>query len=82
MTTVPAADLRLSALVEEAARRLGLDQGALAQIAGIRRVSLNERLRGHTRWSLTEVTALARALDLDLSALLDAASDGDEVLSA
>lgn len=76
------ADLRLSALVEEAADRLGLDQSALAAIAGVSRVSLNERLRGRTRWSLSEVTALARALDLDLGALLDAASDGDEVLSA
>lgn len=77
-----ATDLRLSGMVQEAAQRLGLDHQALANIAGIHRVSLLDRFRGRTRWSLSEVTALARALDLDLYALLDSASDGEEVLAS
>lgn len=75
-------DLRLSAMVREAAERLGLTQQALASIAGLHRVALNDRLQGRTRWTLSELTALARALDLDLTALLDSASDGDEVLAS
>lgn len=74
--------LRVSDLVRDASDRLGLSQGALADHLGITRPALNARLQCRTRWTLTEVTTLARLLDIDLYALLDSASDGDEVLSA
>lgn len=75
-------DLRLSAMVREAGKRKDLTQQQLAHIAGLHRVALNDRLQGRTRWSLSEVRALAVALDLDLYALVDSASDGDEVLAS
>ena len=76
-----ATDLRLSSLVEEAARRRNLTVDDLAEVAGIHRVSMYDRLRGRTRWSFAEVALLAPALDLELGVLLDSASDGDEVLA-
>lgn len=77
-----AADIRLAGLVREAAARTGYTQQALAGILGITREALSARLNGRARWTLSEVAALARALDLDLYALLDSASDGDEVLAS
>lgn len=77
-----ATDLHVADLVQEAAHRLGLGQAALAGMLGISRQALNARMTGRTKWTVSEVATLARALDLDLYALLDGASDGDEVLAA
>lgn len=75
-------DLRLSDMVREAAHRAGLTHQALAGIVGLGRVPFTDRMRGRTPWSVSELTSLARALDLDLYALLDSAVDGDEVTAA
>lgn len=74
--------LRVSDLVRDAADRYGMSQQALAHALGITRPALNARLQCHTRWTLSEVVALSALLDLNPHALLDAASDGDEVLAS
>lgn len=74
--------LRISDLVRDAGDRLGMTQGALADSIGLSREQFNARICNRTRWSVTEVSALARLLDLDLYALMDSASDGDEVLAS
>ena len=79
---ISATDLRVSSLIREAARRRGLTQTDLADAAGMSRRSMGARITGRTQWSFTEVSALAPVLDIDAEVLLDAASDGDEVLSA
>ena len=73
--------LRVSDLVRAAQDRRGMSQQALADSLEITRPALNARLQCRTRWTLSEVVVLAQLLELDLYALLDAASDGDEVLS-
>ena len=81
MDNTTATYLRISDLVRDAADRFGLTQDALAQSVGLTREQFNARINNRTRWTVTEVAALAKLLDLDLYTLLDAASDGDEVLS-
>ena len=79
---MPSDYLRVSDLVRDASDRMGLDQSALADALGISRPALNQRLNCHTRWTLSEVVALSQLLDLNPHTLLDAASDGDEVLAS
>lgn len=74
--------LRISDLVRDAGDRFGMTQDALAGSVGLTREQFNARINNRTRWTVTEVAALARLLDLDLYALLDSASDGDEVLAS
>lgn len=75
-------DLRLSALIREAMNRDHLTQAAVADLLGISREAVSARLNGRTLWTVSEVAALGRALDINPGVLLDAASDGYEVLSA
>lgn len=74
--------LRISDLVREASDRFGLTQDSLAGTVGLTREQFNARINNRTRWAVTEVADLARVLDLDLYALLDSASDGEEVLAS
>lgn len=65
--------------VTDAVRASGMSQVQLAQLLELSPPAVRDRLRGRTRWALTEVTTLAEALDLDLSDLLGVTSDGEEV---
>lgn len=72
----------MSDLVRDASDRFGLTQAALAERIGISREALSARLNGRAKWDLSEVVALSQLLDLNAYALLDAASDGGEVLAS
>ena len=77
-----AATLTVSDLIREASTRSGLDQSALAGRLGMSRQAISARMTGRTPWTLSEVAALARLLDLDAHVILDAASDGEDVLAS
>lgn len=74
--------LRVADLIRDAADRYGLSQSALADRLDMSRQAVSARMTGRTPWTLSEVAALSQLLDLNPHALLDAASDGGEVLAS
>lgn len=77
-----AATLTVADLIRDAADRYGLGQSALAARLGVSRQAVSARMTGRTPWTLSEVATLARLLDLDAHVILDAASDGEDVLAS
>lgn len=78
-----AADHRFSAMVRDEADVRGIKHQKLADVADLHRVALHDRLRGRTRWTLSEMTALALFLDLDMDVLLYVPADDDpEVIAS
>ena len=62
----------------EAARR-GLTQAALSRAIGVPHATLSRRLRGLSPFTVTEIIAVAAALDLPVSALITAEPLADAV---
>lgn len=68
--------------VSDAVRESGMSQVQVARLLGMSPQAVRDRLRGRTRWSLAEVAAIAKHLDLDAAEILaDDESDREGVPS-
>lgn len=64
-----APDQRFSDLIRKACRVSSTNQTEMAELLGICRASMSDRLRGRSRWTLTEAVTLAVHFELDLDEL-------------
>lgn len=68
---LPMATVTVSEQIANAVRTSGHSQSHIAHHLGLSRVSINDRLRGRTRWSVDDVLALADLLDVHVSDLIE-----------
>lgn len=59
-----------STAVEVAMKRQGVSQRALAEVLGISQAAVSRRLAGEPDFTVTELRAIAQALEVEASALI------------
>lgn len=72
---------RLPARLKEARRKQGLSLDAVANLSGVSRSMLSQIERGNSSPTIATLWNLTRALQVDFAGLLDANTDGDQILT-